>query len=127
MVNFRVTWSLRSPLTEVLQVVHCHVVARKVQETIKQGRTMTCRKNKTVSVCPVTACLWINIHHMVPKHISHWRCTHRKTWVPRIRGLNCLDRKRTNSADRHLVNCIKSHDSNSPFLEKMRSIQTISV
>ncbi len=40
---------------------------------------MTSRKKRSRFV---QYSLWIDIHHMVPKHISHWRCAHRRPGCP---------------------------------------------
>ncbi len=73
MVNFRVTWVLEPQLTEVFRIVHYFYHSQKGAMDYKSKGSMgnmTSRKDKTVTVCPVTFSLWIDIHHMVPKHIS---------------------------------------------------------
>ncbi len=87
-----------------------HRSQRKVCQTIKQTRYDQ-QKEQTVTVCPVSLSLWIDIHHMVSKHIN------RGAVAEDLGARELPRRKRTNSAwPRKFWSITSKCDSNSPFL-----------
>src|SRR5262249_23154822 len=76
--------------------------AAKMERRPQQHRSMTVRKNETISIGPYRI-LGIEAQHPIPDRIDQRRQRHWCTWVSGLGLLNGVDRKSANSVDAQLI------------------------
>jgi hypothetical protein len=86
-------------LTEILDVIERNVVARQMEQRIKEHRTMPARKDEAVTSHPFRVA-GIMAQVTRPQSESHGRGAHRQPGMPGIGLLNGIRRKKTNGVDR---------------------------
>ena len=97
--RFGVPRGLRSPLTELLDVVDAHrVVAGEVKQRVKEHAAVTGRQHEAVSVEPLGV-LRVVVQELVPQRISHGCAAHRQAGGAAVGFVDRIDRQHPNAVD----------------------------
>mmetsp|Transcript_6851 Transcript_6851/g.13635 ORF Transcript_6851/g.13635 Transcript_6851/m.13635 type:complete len:272 (-) Transcript_6851:81-896(-) len=92
------SWGLRSPLTELLQVLNSHVVSHQVKERVVKHRSVSSGQNKAITTQPGYV-FWIGCHEILEEDIGHGSTPHRKSRMSRVSLVHTINRKETNGID----------------------------
>ena len=96
MAIFRMPRRARSPLAEITDLLHIHVVITKqMVDRIHQHRPMPRAHYKAIPVRPCVGA-WVHIHETVEQHGRHIRHAHRRAGMARIGRLHRIHAERAN-------------------------------
>ena len=96
---------MRSPLPELLELLHRQVIARQVQHTVEQRGGVTIGQDKAITVRPQRIGRVV-LHDLVVQQVRDGRATQRCAGVAGLGLLDLVHGQKSQSVDRQLVECI---------------------
>ena len=96
---------VRTPLAELLQLLHRQVVTGQVQHTVQQRRRVAVREHKTVAIAPLRVG-GVVLHELVKEQIRDRRAAQRGSGVAVLGALHLVDGEEPEGIDRKLVECV---------------------
>src|ERR1044072_633115 len=87
-----------APFTKLFDLFERQVIAREVEQTIKQHRAMAGGKDKPIAIFP-TWIGWIVFEEPSPKHIGHWSSAHRQAWMTTVGFLDSIHRSEDHTSE----------------------------
>mmetsp|Transcript_11426 Transcript_11426/g.28876 ORF Transcript_11426/g.28876 Transcript_11426/m.28876 type:complete len:294 (-) Transcript_11426:246-1127(-) len=96
---FRVSWSSRTELTEILKVLQFGgFVSRQVEHCVLKGAGMSVGKDKAITVDPVGVGRRV-VHDLAPQNMGHRSASHGGAGVTRVGRLDHVGRNGTDGVD----------------------------